>query len=225
MVGKIIKSNSFKSTLAYILDDKKGAKIIAAEGVHCDYLDNLIRSFEMQRSMKPEIVKPLYHIPLSFSPKDSDKITDELMAEIAEFYIKQMGFGNTQYVAVRHHDKRHPHVHLCINRIDNDGKVIRDTKDYERNERVCKQITEKYGLHFSRGGGENYDRLKEDDRNRLMIRDALRELLPQSYNWVSLAKLLKTRGVDLEFKYKGSTEQIEGVKFTINDRTYSGCIQ
>ncbi|MFR9543880.1 MAG: relaxase/mobilization nuclease domain-containing protein [Rikenellaceae bacterium] len=222
MVGKIIKSNSFKSTLTYILDDKKGAKIIAADGVQCDYLDNLIRSFEMQRSMKPEIVKPVYHIPLSFSPKDSDKITDELMAEIAEFYIKQMGFGNTQYVAVRHHDKKHPHVHLCINRIDNDGKVIRDTKDYERNERVCKLITEKYGLHFSRGGGENYDRLKEDDRNRLMIRDTLREMLPQSYNWVSLAKLLKTRGVDLEFKYKGSTEQIEGVKFTINDRTYSG---
>ncbi|MFR9534977.1 MAG: relaxase/mobilization nuclease domain-containing protein [Rikenellaceae bacterium] len=144
------------------------------------------------------------------------------MAEIAEFYIKQMGFGNTQYVAVRHHDKKHPHVHLCINRIDNDGKVIRDTKDYERNERVCKLITEKYGLHFSRGGGENYDRLKEDDRNRLMIRDMLREMLPQSYNWVSLAKLLKTKGVDLEFKYKRSTEQIEGVKFTINDRTYSG---
>ncbi|MFR9534976.1 MAG: hypothetical protein SNG49_09080 [Rikenellaceae bacterium] len=64
-MGKIIKSNSFKSTLAYILDDKKGAQIIAADGVQCDYLDNLIRSFEMQRSMKPEIVKPLYHIPLS----------------------------------------------------------------------------------------------------------------------------------------------------------------
>ena len=39
-------------------------------------------------------------------------MTDELMAEIAQDYMKQMGLTNTPFIVVRHYDKEHPHCHI-----------------------------------------------------------------------------------------------------------------
>lgn len=53
------------------------------------------------------------------------------MAEIALEYMNKIGYGNTQFLIVRHHDTDHPHIHLVLNRIDYDGNRISD-----RNERI-----------------------------------------------------------------------------------------
>ncbi|KAA6325537.1 hypothetical protein EZS27_025264 [termite gut metagenome] len=76
--------------------------------------------------MNPKIAKPVAHISLDFSMQDKKRLTDKAMVGIALEYMQKMGYENTQYIIVRHHDTDHPHIHLVINRIDNDGKRITD---------------------------------------------------------------------------------------------------
>ena len=59
-----------------------------------------------------------------------------------------MGIRNTQFIVVRHHGTDNPHCHIVFNRVDFDGKVISDSNDFRRNERVTKMLKDKYSLTY-----------------------------------------------------------------------------
>lgn len=222
MVAKITVSNSFKGVVEYIMDKAKNAEIVASDGIRTFSVSSIIDSFEMQSQIRPNIKRPAYHISLNFAPEDTAKLTPELIDAVMRDYLKMMGLDNTQFIAVRHYDKAHQHIHLCINRIDYDGKLISTKNDRIRNHKICRELTERYGLHISRSYNMNYDRLRDKELCRILIRDALRQSLPHTTNWQSLIAILRKQGIETEFKYKGSTDQIEGVKFTIHDKSFSG---
>lgn len=222
MVAKIVKGTSFSKALNYIIDSKKSAEIIASDGVSLDSIRSIADSFEAQTSMRPDISKPVYHISLSFHPKDKERLTNELMIDIMNDYLAMMKLYNTQFVAVRHYDKEHPHIHLCINRIDYNGKLISDQNNYRKNEAITKSLTKKYGLYFSDGRSMNYDRLREPALTKYHIRDAMSKILPDCRNWSDLKSALNSLNISMEFKYKGSTEKIDGVIFTYNNISLSG---
>lgn len=222
MVAKIVKGTSFGKALNYIIDTKKSAEIIASDGVSLDSIKSITDSFEAQLSMRPGIAKPVYHISLSFHPKDKKMLSNELMAEIANDYLRMMKLDNTQFVVVRHHDKEHPHIHLCINRIDYKGKLISDQNNYRKNEVVTKALTKKYGLYFSDGRNMNYDRLREPTLTKYHIKDIMNKAVPICRNWNDLRSALNKENIQMEFKYKGSTDKIDGVIFTYNNISLSG---
>lgn len=145
------------------------------------------------------------------------------MIEIAKEYMAKMGYGNTQYLIVRHHDTDHPHLHLILNRIDSDGNRISDQNERIRSTQVCKELTIKHGLYFA-SGKENVKRhrLREPDKAKYEIYDALKSAVPKANNWQELTSILGKEGIAVEFKTKGSTTQIEGVKFTKNGYSFSG---
>lgn len=143
--------------------------------------------------------------------------------QIADEYLSRMGYGNTQVLIVRHHDREHPHLHLVINRVNNDGKRISDKNERVRNAKVCRELSEKYGLYIA-PNKENVKRhrLREPDKTKYEIYDAIRKALPRCRNWNDLTTALRKQGINTEFKRKGSTSTIEGVKFTKNGYTFSG---
>lgn len=223
MIAKIKKRNDFKGIIDYQIDDKKQAKIIDSEGVRIGNTDDTIASFEMQLALSPNVRNPVYHIALNFSKEDHDKLTDEKMVEIMKEYMRKMGISNTQYIAVRHFDKEHPHLHLCINRIDNDGKIISDKYDLVRSGKICKELTKKYNLHFAQGKEEvNRDRLRGADKAKYQIYDSLVVNIPKSRNWKELETRLNKEGIDVIFKYRGKTNDIQGIIFAKNGYYFTG---
>jgi len=179
-----------------------------------DDKNSIIHSFETQTRLG-KITKPVAHISLDFSAQDKAILSNEKMLEIADEYLKRMGYGNTQVLMVRHKDKEHPHVHLILNRIDFNGKRISDQNERLKNTRICKDLTLKYGLYMS-SGKENVkrDRLQDPDKTKYMIYDSLVKNVPLSKSWNDLQQKLKADGIEVGFKTKGSTSQIEGVRFT-----------
>jgi hypothetical protein len=223
MIAKIILGNSFASTVEYIMDEKKKAELIDSEGVLINDKQSITDSFKIQQEMKPHIKKPVYHIPLGFSPQDSEKCTNEFMRNMAKEYMAKMGITNTQYIIVRHYDKEHAHIHLCINRIDNDGKLISNSNDRFRNEVICKELTEKYGLHFAENKEQvNRHRLRGADKAKYEIYDALAEAIPQVDNWQSLSERLAEQNIQMEFIRKGKTTEIQGVRFSMGKYSFNG---
>jgi len=221
MIAKIVQGRGFKGVVNYVLDKNK-AELLAADGLRLSTKDSVVRSFIIQSSLNP-ISKPVAHISLDFSAQDRGKLTNGKMIEIAKEYMAKMGYGNTQYLIVRHHDTDHPHLHLILNRIDSDGNRISDQNERIHSTRVCKELTIKHGLYFA-GGKENVKRhrLREPDKAKYAIYDALKSAVPRATNWQELTTILAKEGIAVEFKTKGTTSQIEGVKFTKNDYSFSG---
>lgn len=223
MMAKIVKGKAFKGVINYILDKQKNTQIIDFDGLRMKSKASLIRSFVTQASLNDRVSKSVCHISLDFSAQDKDKLSNGLMAQIARDYMKQMGIVNTQYIIARHFDKEHPHIHLVFNRVDNNGKTITDSNDRFRSEKICKELTEKYGLYFS-SGKENIKehRLREPDKTKYEIYNTLNTLIPKCENWKQLLAELQKVGINTEFKYKGNSDEIQGVRFEKNGYLFNG---
>jgi len=223
MIAKIVKGSNFKGVVSYILDKEKDAKILVCDGLFAENKETIAGSFEAQARMNPKVTKPVGHIALAFSKKDEHRLTDRAMAEIALEYLKNMGITNTQILIVRHFDKEHPHVHIAFNRIANDGRTISDRNERIRSTRICKELTQKYGLYFANGKEQvKHHRLKEPDKTKYEIYSILKSEVSKCGNWNMLIVNLKKQGVDVRFKYKGGSDEVQGVVFSKNGYPFSG---
>ena len=223
MMAKIVYGSNFKGVVDYILDKDKGVQKIISDGLFMENKDTIAMSFNIQSQMNGKVAKPVGHIALSFSREDEPRLTNHVMAGIALEYMERMGIRDTQFFIARHFDKEHPHVHIAFNRIGNDGRTISDRNERLRSTRICKELTLKYGLHMA-GGKENVkrNRLKEPDRTKYRLYDILKTEVGRCGNWDVLVANLHRQGVEVRFKHKGQTNEVQGVVFTMNGYHFNG---
>jgi len=223
MIAKIVKGSSFRGVVNYILDKGKDAKILVCDSLFVEDKDTITMSFEAQSKMNPKVTKPVGHISLAFHKEDEHRLTDRAMAGIALEYLKEMGITDTQILIVRHFDKEHPHVHIAFNRIANNGRTISDRNERIRSARICRELTKKYNLYFASGKERvKQHRLKEPDKTRYGLYSMLKSEVLRCGNWNMLTTNLKKQGVDMRFKYKGMSDEVQGVVFTMNGYSFSG---
>ena len=212
MIGKIIAGTSFAGTVGYVI--KEQSRILNAEGVTPPDIREMVQDFKDQTLLNPRLRNTVGHISLSFSP---------LMTQIVKEYILRMGITDTQYLLVRHLDQPHPHCHLVYNRVGNNGQTISDKNIKIRNAKVCHALTEKYGLHLAPGKESvRWEHLREPDKTKYEIYDAIKTNLPNCGSWNDLEYRLKEHGITMPYKYCGSTNQKQGVLFSKNGFEFSG---
>jgi len=223
MIAKIMKGSGFKGVINYILDPKKGTELIDSSGVRTDGVSHIIQSFIDQTGLNPRVGKVVGHISLSFSAQDSPKLSNDWMVKVAREYMEKMGIKDTQYIIGRHFDKEHPHIHIAFNRIDNNGKTISDRNDRFRSEKICKELTAKHGLYFADGKEKIKEhRLKEPDKTKYDIYQALKAEIARCRDWKALLVHLEREGIDVRFKYKGNSQEVQGIIFEKNGYHFNG---
>ena len=223
MMAKIVKGSDFRGVVDYILDKDKTAQVVAYDGLFMENKDTIAMSFNVQWQMNGKVTKPVGHIALSFSKEDEPRLTNRVMAGIALEYMERMGIQNTQFFIARHFDKEHPHLHIAFNRIDNNGKTISDRNERLRSSRICKELTKKYGLYMANGKKNvKRERLKEPDKTKYELYDILKTEVGRCGNWNVLVTNLKRQGVEVHFKHKGQTDEVQGVVFTKNGYRFNG---
>ena len=184
---------------------------------------DMAQDFKDQTLLNPRLKNNVGHISLSFSSKDAPRMTNALMTQIAKEYMQKMGITDTQYLLVRHLDQPHPHCHLVYNRVGNNGQTISDKNIKIRNAKVCRELTEKYGLYLAAGKDDvRRERLREPDKTRYEIYDAIKGCLPKCKNWNELEGKLKEQGINVRYKYCGNTNRKQGVLFSKNGFEFSG---
>ena len=224
MIAKIIKGTNFSGVVSYMLSKEKGkAKVLASNNIGFIDQNLCADEFALQASMRPNVQKPVCHTILSFSASDAERLTDDVMVKIANEYLEKMGYGNTQSLIVRHNDRQHPHLHICINRIGNDGKTISDHNEKYRSTKICRELTERYGLTIGEGKQEvNRLRLRGEDKLQYEIFDAINSILPQSKTWKDFVTGLAQQGITTRFKTKGNTNVVQGIIFEKDGCSFSG---
>ena len=197
MIGKIVKGTSFSGCVNYVLKEDK-SRLLKAVGVYGSP-EEIAEQFELQTLLNDKVKNKVGHISLSFSAEDGDRIRDDdgLMLRIAHDYMKLMGIANTQFIIARHTDRDHPHCHIVYNRVDNDGRTISD-----------KNV--------------NFMRLRRHEKVKYFIYHALKREVPNARSWSELRMALRKYGIDTQWKLSRTTGEMQGVKFTCDQLTFSG---
>ena len=172
-----------------------------------------IRIYEGRKAMADDIARPsrqrkpvkepVGHISLDFHPADTPRMTDELMAEVAQDYMRQMGLVNTPYIVVRHYDKAHPHCHIVFSRVDYDGKILTQTTNFKKNERVCKALNLKHRLVQGKSKlNTDVSKLRGKEKVRYQLVHSLLGffLIPSVSDWNSYVDLLRKNGITVREK-------------------------
>ena len=142
MIGKQTKGRGFRGTLNYVLG-KEGAEIIGGNMLGQDARE-LASEFAVSRELKPNLSRVVYHASLSLPP--GENLSDDRWSEVADRYMEGMGFTGTQYVAVKHTDTNHSHIHIVASRIRMDGSVVSESHDYRRSETHIRGLETEFGL-------------------------------------------------------------------------------
>lgn len=223
MIANIKTRVDFGGIVNYANDQKnkkKSAKLLAYEGICAVSNKSIADSFQIQASMRPNVKSPVKHVSLAFSPHDAvrfpnDEKGDALMVEIARKWMERMGIRNTQFIIARHHDTTHPHCHLVFNRIDNDGNLISDSNERIRNTKICRMLTEEYGLYLApkNSKARNKSKLRPHQLRTHNLRSATLDALAESHSWRSFLSALKVWNIDIHFNRNKVSDNIRGVSF------------
>lgn len=142
MIAKNVKGRGFRGALEYNLNTEKGRVIdtnMAGKTAR-----ELAAEFGEIRKLRPNLGKAVLHVSISAAP--GEHLTDEQWREIAQRYLRGMGFTDNQFVVTRHTDTEHEHIHILANRITHSGEVVSDGQDYKRQETIMREIERDYGL-------------------------------------------------------------------------------
>lgn len=223
MIAKIKSGKGFGGLVNYANDIKdKNTKILHAYGVSTTSNATVIASFKCQ-SQGCKSDRYVGHLMLAFSPKDTDKLNDNRMVEIAQEYMKRMNITDTQYVIYRHYDKAHPHLHIVYNRVNNKKKLIKGDQNFRKSALVTKQLTKEYGLTFGRNKqAVKRDRLYGKDKIKYHIYDTTRSVLPSAKSFEDLKQKLALNGIKFNFT-RGNDGIENGIVFSASDISFPGC--
>ena len=201
-------------------DRKTAARVIGSSGVCTVTNQSVADSFNLQAAMRPDSPNPVRHFSISFHPDDTPKFPnnedgDNLMLTLAKEWMERMGYSNTQWLLVRHHDHAHPHAHLIVNLVDNDGNLLNTNNDLWRNVAICKALKKKYGLTFGKRDGKriNAHRLRGYALHRHEILVAAHKALESAKNWPEFEAILKREGVKLSLAIS-RTGVIQGLSYS-----------
>ena len=170
--------------------------------------------FEMQQQLRPSKHQACFHSIISFYPDENP--SDEIMKEIAEKYLAALGILNTQYAICKHTDKAHLHLHIVANMVSNEGKAIKDGWIGLRGKKIAQHLTEEYRLipAITKNIEQtNLEALNDLEAAKYKIYIAIAENLPHCKTMEELESHLLKLSLQIQYKYKGQTNERQGISF------------
>jgi hypothetical protein len=237
MIGKVKIGKSFGGICRYVLQEDKQAQVLDAEGVRTDSSAHMAQDFQYQQAQRPGLGNAVLHVALALPAEDaadrSPEQLSELLREVGRAYVQSMKLENTQWALVQHFDKPHPHAHLVVNRVDNDGQTIADHFIGQESRRVCQGIEQQLGLTVAEQRGREQarevgpthrqavattpkqERAADWQRARHEVATALSQTAPYSGSFAQLQTRLEPYGITVtpSVHQKKAGPEVYGVVF------------
>jgi hypothetical protein len=221
MIAKLIKGNGLKGVLAYLVDGKEASPTARGQVILTNMASNtpksLAREFGQLRSLRSGLNKAVFHASISLSPEDR-QLSDSEFSAIAEQFLDEMGYQDSPFVVVRHHDTDHQHIHIVASRITVKGEVVSDAHDFRRAETVMRKLEEQYGLHPPAERMINQKQQGGSMNNEL--RTLLEQALANSEDIQQFIAECKKRGIDPLPHIQG--KKISGLAFRFKKKKVKG---
>ena len=233
MTANMIKGKGFRGALRYNLE--KVAKNVA-EVLDHSFVDvsekSIMREVQMIKVLRPNLRKFFYHTSINFPP--SEDLTNNTMTRIGQDYLCESGFTQHQYIMFRHHDADHPPLHILVNRIGYDGKVISDSNDFARCEKILRDLEKKYNLTEVLSSNQARERAMTKNELEMMkrtntpshkmilqliIKNALAS--KRKMTCAEFVQVLQNRGIKVLFN-QASTGYVSGISYSYEGMILTG---
>lgn len=154
MICKLIKgkgtNRGFRGLFEYLQHGPRGEKLNRGHVLATNLAGTSPREWSRElaafRQLRPSLGKAVFHASLSLAPEDR-QLTDSEFSNLASRFLTGMGFENSPFLVVRHHDTpSHQHIHLVASRIDANGRVVSDARDYQRAEALMRKLEAEFEL-------------------------------------------------------------------------------
>lgn len=237
MKAKVIRGSGFRGALNYVFDVGKQANDKKAERIGGNMTGKnpkeLSKEFSVVRRLRPDINKPVWHCSLTLPA--GERLSAEKWDAVASDFLKHMEFGaNTPWVAVRHQDTEHDHIHMIVSRVGLDGKVWHGQWEARRAIKATQELENTHGLILTPGLGDARSERKalsekeinmavrtEKEPTRQRLQRLLDEAVKDKPTVVELANRLQASGVNVRANIAG-TGRMNGFSFEIGGVALKG---
>lgn len=229
---KIKRGTGFGGVLAYAFENDNGeldGELIGGNMVSTDQ-KSLAREFRNVALLRPDIAKPVWHNSLRLPPGET--LNSDKWIEIADEYMKRMGFAEDhQRVYVLHDDD---HIHMIANRVSMSDKVYLGQNENLISTQIISQLEKDFDLTITKGpspddGGKR--RLSkgeiemalrtEEEPPRQKLQRLIDEVLAGKPTAPQFVEALSLAGVTVVIN-QASTGRISGASFEVDGIAFKG---
>lgn len=232
MKAKVLRGAGFRGVLDYVFDQGKGHERVGGNLAGRDARE-MASEFGALRELRPDIERPVWHCSLSLPA--GERLSAERWERVSSDFMSRMGFTEaTPYVAVRHQDTQHDHVHIVASRIDATGRVWHGQWEARRAIEATQALEREHGLALTEGLGKSRNerrRLTDREINRAVRtgeeppRQRLQNLVSHALEGrptaVEFAERLELAGVEVRANL-ASTGRMSGFSFAIDGVAFKG---
>ena len=205
-----IKGPNTRKLLSYCIN-KPNAKIIDQNKLGSENPIEISNEFLRWQKLNTRCKNSTISFILSPNPEDSKKLNDLDYLNITHTFLSELNLENRQYVCVQHNHQNLTHLHLIINRINEQGKAYSDSFLGRRILKVAHKTATKLGLKTVKQARE-----KKMSRLKAIIEPAHKAVLKMSPKTIDeYCLLMKEKGVETKRKYS-STNKLVGLSFIVN---------
>jgi hypothetical protein len=148
MKAKVVRGNGFRGVLDYASDNEKCSEVIRGT-MSSTTPRELAREFSITRQLRPDAVKPVWHSSLALPAGET--VSSEEWESIATRYMEKMEIADHQWVAFRHDDTDHQHIHIVASRIGLDGSLWHGKWEAMNAITATQELEKEFGLTLTTG--------------------------------------------------------------------------
>lgn len=183
MIAEILKafeSNALNRKIDYQIKKIESGLARELHNSVGDTIYNMYRNMTLVAELNDRIKLPYIEFVLS-SPV-GENLTDEQFVEIAEKYMEKMGYDNACYTVIKNEDKEHQHIHILATTLDLNGLKISDSRNWERSNKIMREIERTYGLHVTEKGKSVHNKTLGESHYREYYFDSALHKALRSHN-------------------------------------------
>ena len=151
MIAKISATENLGGALRYNFKkvEKGEASILLAAELYQDKEGTytMAKVFADMQALIPEkcrTKKTVFHC--SLNPHPDEKLSNEILMQIAKEYMEALGYGKQPYIVFKHNDIVREHIHIVSLRVDSRGRKINDKFEKRRSKKITDTLEKRFGL-------------------------------------------------------------------------------
>lgn len=147
MIGKAKSCVGGFSIFNYVIDDAKGIEILR-NNLCGETPIELFQEMKIMQNLNQKATNKLISMILSPHVEDGEKLSLTQLQTMTNEFLKELEIDveNSQFIAFFHTEKRHRHIHILFNRVDENGKLLKDNHIGKLAQWAAHRVAKKNGL-------------------------------------------------------------------------------
>lgn len=215
---KIKRGKAFNGLISYLLkpaSHHKSDPYVVGGNVIESFAEALSAEFNATKLLRSDVSKPVWHNSLRLPV--GENLPMQKWKQIADDYMKRMGFSETHLRAyVLHDDKDGQHIHIVASRIDaTSGKLYLGKNENLISTSIIQELEKDYQLTRTKGTDamkpSSSPAKRKKSRNEAMLEDRTGEKCPKTIIQEAIDTLITSKISEDEFVQQLAAQKIKAI--------------